>query len=172
MRIWTTAVAMAALAGAAGTLEAQAPASPRDTTRATVAGAEIYVDYGRPSKRGREIFGGLVPFGEIWRTGANKATHLVTSKALMFGSTMVPAGTYTLYTLPGKDGWKLIINRQTGQWGTAYDAAQDLARVDLKVSTLAEAVEQFAIRIEPRGGGGVLRLEWDRTAAEIPFMVH
>lgn len=172
MRIWMTGLVLATLAGAAETLAAQQPASPRDTTRATVAGANVYIDYGRPSKRGREIFGGLVPWGQVWRTGANQATHLVTDKSLMFGSLMVPAGTYTIYTVPAQDGWKLIINKQTGQWGTSYDQKQDLGRVDMKVSTLPSPVEQFTIRIEARGANGVLRMEWDRTAAEIPFMVH
>jgi len=152
--------------------QARAQASPRDTTRAVVAGANLIVDYGRPSKRGREIFGGLVPFDRVWRTGANQATHLVTDKPLMFGSTMVPAGTYTLYTLPTADGWHLIINRQTGQWGTTYDESQDHARVAMQVATLPDVVEQFTIKIESVSGGGVLRLEWDKTVASIPFMVH
>jgi hypothetical protein len=160
----------AALVGLAGPLDAQS--SPRDTTRASVGGATIMVDYGRPSKRGRDIFGGLVPYSEVWRTGANQATHLVTDKPLMFGSVMVPAGTHTIYTLPGATGWKLIINKQTGQWGTEYDPAQDLGRVDMKVEKLATAVEQFTIKVVPDARGGVLRLEWDMTAAVVPFMVH
>ena len=147
-------------------------ASPRDSTRATIAGAEIVIDYGRPSKRNRLIFGGLVPFDQVWRTGANQATHLRTSKALMLGSLMVPAGTYTIYTLPGRAAWQLIINKQTGQWGTDYDPSQDLGRVDLKVESLATVVEQFVIELAPGGRGGVLRLAWDRTAASVPFQVH
>jgi hypothetical protein len=147
-------------------------ASPRDSTKATIAGATIAIDYGRPSKRGREIFGGLVPFDRVWRTGANEATTLVTDKPLMFGSLMVPAGKYTLWTVPGKAGWKLVINKQTGQWGTNYDQAQDLGRVDMKVETLASPVEQMVIKLQPAAGGGVLRIEWDKTAAVVPFMVH
>lgn len=165
-------MAVVMLASAAESASAQQLASPRDTTRATVAGASIFVDYGRPSKRGREIFGGLVPFGEVWRTGANQATHLVTDKGLMFGSLMVPAGTYTIYTVPRQDGWTLIVNKQTGQWGTNYDQAQDLGRVEMKVESLPALVEQFTVKIEAKGSGGLLRLEWDRTAATIPFMVH
>ncbi|HYR08943.1 MAG TPA: DUF2911 domain-containing protein, partial [Longimicrobium sp.] len=98
--------------------QAQALPSPRDTTEARVADARIYVDYGRPSMRGRPIMGALVPYGQVWRTGANEATTLVTDRALRVGGTDVPAGTYTLYTLPGESAWQLIINRQTGQWGT------------------------------------------------------
>ena len=92
-----------------------------------------------PSMRGRKIMGGLVPYDKVWRTGANAATTLKTTAALDFGGTLVPAGTYTLYTLPGEKGWKLIINKQTGQWGTQYDQAQDLARVDLKVDATCRA---------------------------------
>jgi len=149
-----------------------AQASPRDTTRAVVAGANILVDYGRPYKRGREIFGGLVPFDKIWRTGANQATHLVTDKALMFGSVMVPAGTYTLYTVPGPEHWELVINKQTGQWGLTYDQGQDLGRVSMRVGSLPEVVEQFTIGIEPTSSGGLLTMVWDRTKASVPFMVH
>jgi hypothetical protein len=170
MRLLLAGLTAAALVGLAGPLDAQS--SPRDTTRASVGGATIMVDYGRPSKRGRDIFGGLVPYSEVWRTGANQATHLVTDKPLMFGSVMVPAGTHTIYTLPGATGWKLIINKQTGQWGTEYDPAQDLGRVDMKVEKLATAVEQFTIKVVPDARGGVLRLEWDMTAAVVPFMVH
>jgi hypothetical protein len=167
-------VLAAAVAGALPITAAaqQKPASPRDTTRAGIGGATLLVDYGRPSKRGREIFGGLVPFGQVWRTGANQATTLVTDKPLMFGSLLVPAGKYTLWTLPAKDGWKLIVNKQTGQWGTNYDPAQDLGRVDMKVEKLAAPVEQMAIKLAPGASGGVLRIEWDTTAAVVPFMVH
>ncbi|MGE0555950.1 MAG: DUF2911 domain-containing protein [Gemmatimonadales bacterium] len=172
MRILLGTLTLAIAAGISLVDRAEAQASPRDTTRAVVAGANVLVDYGRPSKRGREIFGGLVPYGRVWRTGANEATHLVTDKPLMFGSTMVPAGTYTLYTLPAADGWQLIINKQTGQWGTSYDESQDHARVPMRVASLPEVVEQFTIKIEPGSGGGVLKLEWDRTVASIPFMVH
>ena len=146
--------------------------SPRDTTEQTVGGARLLVDYGRPSKRGREIFGGLVPWNQVWRTGANEATHFVTNKDLAIGGTKVPAGTYTLYTLPAPDGWKLIINKQTGQWGTEYDQAQDLARIDMRVEKRPEPLEQFTIAIEPQGQqGGVLRLAWDTTQASVPFTV-
>jgi hypothetical protein len=170
MRLWLAGLTAAALMGVTASLDAQS--SPRDTTRASVGRATVVVDYGRPSKRGRDIFGGLVPYGEVWRTGANQATHFVTDKPLMFGSLMVPAGTYTIYTLPGSTSWKLIINKQTGQWGTAYDQAQDLGRVDMKVEKLAAAVEQFTIKVVPNDKGGVVRLEWDTSAAVVPFMVH
>ena len=144
--------------------------SPRDTTAQTIGDARLMVDYGRPSKRGREIFGGLVPWNQVWRTGANEATHFVTNKDLVIGGTTVPAGTYTLYSLPTPSGWKLIINKQTGQWGTEYDQEQDLARIDMTVEKRSPPLEQFTITIEPRGQGGVLRLAWDTTQASVPFI--
>ena len=151
---------------------AQQPASPRDTARATVGGAQVMVDYGRPYMRGRTIMGGLVPYGRVWRTGANEATHLVTSADLRIGETTVPAGTYTLYTLPGETEWQLIVNRQTGQWGTQYDEAQDLARIPLRVSRTPAPVEQFTFHVQPRGEReGTLVLEWENTRVEVPFTV-
>jgi hypothetical protein len=149
-----------------------ASASPRDTVRATVAGAKLLVDYGRPSKRGREIFGAMEPWDSVWRTGANAATQFETDRMLMIGSTMLQPGKYTLWTIPSRSGWKLIINKETGQWGTAYKKENDVARVDMKTETLPATVEQFTISIVPDGSGGVLRLDWDRTRAFIPFMVH
>ncbi len=137
-----------------------------------MAGADIFVDYGRPYMRGRVIMGGLVPYGEVWRTGANEATHLVTGADLRIGDTTVPAGTYTLYTIPAEDGWQLIVNRQTGQWGTQYDAGQDLARIPMRTTRMDEPVEQFTVRVDPRGEReGALVLEWENTRAEVPFTV-
>ncbi len=147
------------------------PLSPRDTLQAAVGGAHITVDYSRPSKRGREVFGGLVPWNEIWRTGANIATHLSTDRELIIGGTRVPAGTYTLFTIPRPDGWTLIINRETGQAGNAHDSAQDLARLPMDVESLAEPVERFTIAAEETSEGGVLALTWDRARASIPFTV-
>jgi hypothetical protein len=147
----------------------------RDTTRASVGGASLWVDYGRPVARGRQIFGqgGIVPPGLVWRTGANAATHFRTDRALDFGGTAVPAGTYTLYTLPdASGGWQLIVNRQTGQWGTVYDQARDLARIPLRVEALPTPVERFTIAVEPQGAGGVLSLSWDRTRLSAPFSVR
>ncbi len=138
--------------------------SPRDTARATIGGAQVWVDYGRPTKRGRVIFGDVVPWNAVWRTGANAATQFSTSADLVIGGTTVPAGKYTLWTLPTQRGWKLIINKQTGQWGTEYDAAQDLARVDAKVETLATPVEQMVIAFEP----GALIVSWDKTKVSVP----
>lgn len=163
----TTAAWVAAekSAGAMGAL------SVRDTVTATIGAASLWVDYGRPAKRGRVVFGGVVPFGELWRTGANAATQLRTDQALDFGGTVLPSGTYTLWTLPSPGGWKLVVNSETGQWGTEHKPEKDLFKLDMKVETLPEVVERFTIGIEPTADGGVLRMDWDTTRASIAFKV-
>lgn len=148
--------------------------SPRDTTRATVGSAHLLVDYGRPSKRGRQIFGGLVPYGEVWRTGANAATTFVTDRDLVVGAVAVPAGTYTIYSVPAQsaDGWRLVINKQTKQWGTEYHENQDLARIPMATTSVSPPVEQFTIKIVAKGSnGGELLYVWDATQASVPFTV-
>jgi Protein of unknown function (DUF2911) len=134
--------------------------------------ARIIIDYGQPHARGRGIVGNVVPFDAPWRTGANEATSFVTDVDLMMGGVVVPKGSYTLYTLPSRSGWKLIINKNTGQWGTEYRPEQDLARVELRVRQLREPVDAFSIWLVPdvtrdaagaiTGGlpSGVLRLAW------------
>jgi hypothetical protein len=143
--------------------------SPRDTVRGAVDGSDVWVHYGRPSKRGREIFGRVVPWDVVWRTGANAATHFHTPVDVVVGGADVPAGTYTLWTLPSRGGWKLIVNRQTGQWGTDYHADRDLERVDLQIETLPAPVELFTVAIEPDGAGAMLRMSWDRTRVSVPI---
>jgi hypothetical protein len=146
--------------------------SPRDTVRAAVGRANLLIDYSRPFRRGRTIFGGIVPWDTVWRTGANAATQFRTDVDLSMGGVTIPAGTYTLWTVPSRAGtWKLVLNRQTGQWGTVYDPKQDLVRVDLRTETLPNPVEQFTMSIDPQGNGGVLALAWERTRAYVPFTV-
>ena len=146
--------------------------SGRGETQAQVDGASIRVDYGQPSKRGRVIWGELVPYGELWRTGANRATHLETDTPIMLGDLEVPAGTYTLYTIPEEDGGTLIVNRQTGQGGTTYNQDRDLGRVDLQRSPLDETLEDFTIAVEDTEAGGTLSLRWDRSEFYVPFTVR
>jgi hypothetical protein len=147
--------------------------SPRDTVRATIGSAHLVVDYGRPHKRGREIFGTVVPWNQVWRTGANAATGFTTDADIKVGDATIPKGSYTIWTLPSPSGAKLIVNSQTGQWGTEYDSTKDLARVDLAADQLAQPVEVFTIGIDPQGDrGGVLRLQWDRTQYSLPFSVQ
>ena len=148
------------------------PLSGRREANATVQGANIRADYGAPSKRGRELFGALVPYGEVWRTGANRATHFAADRNLVVRGLKVPAGEYTLYSIPAEEGGLLIVNTQTGQGGTTYDADMDLGRVELTRTSLDESVEVFAILIQETGEGGAIRLQWGETEWSVPFSVE
>ncbi len=147
--------------------------SPRDTASAVIGGAHVLVDYGRPSVRGRKVFGGIVPFGEVWRTGANAATQLVIDHPIAIGDTILAAGTYSLFSLPTPAGWTLIINAQHSQWGTEYHPEQDVIRVPMTVDTTGADVERFTIRIEPESAGrGRLVMEWDGRRGSVAFGVR
>src|SRR5438067_1673054 len=143
------------------------PLSPPAKADATLSGKKITIDYSAPSKRNRTIMGGLVPYGQVWRTGANAATTLTTDADLMIGNLLVPKGTYTLYSIPGESDWTLIVNKQIGQWGTEYDATQDLGRVKMTVAPVKDTVETFVI-----GVGPALTLTWENTRASVPVAVH
>jgi hypothetical protein len=141
--------------------------SPRDTVRAEIGGAKVFVDYSRPARRGRVVFGGLVPWNEVWRTGANRTTTLVTSSALQIGGANVAPGSYSLFTIPAPTGWTLIINRHVGG-GLSYDQGQDVARVPLETGRVAEPVERFTIALEPRGAAeALLSFTWEQTRAAV-----
>jgi hypothetical protein len=153
--------------------------SPHETIGGVIDGDRITVVYGRPYTKNphgddmRKIWGGLVPYGEVWRMGADEATLLITQKPLVIGGTTVPAGCYSLYTLPNEDGTaKLIINKAIGQWGTQYDQSQDLARVDLKKAALDKSVDQFTMAVAKGDGGGVLKLSWENTEYSVAFTVQ
>jgi hypothetical protein len=138
--------------------------SPPGTTECTIKGKKVTISYSRPSMKGRKIMGDLVPYGQVWRTGANEATTLTTEIDLNIGGAKVPAGTYTLYTLPSQDSWKLIINKQTGQWGTEYSQDQDLARVPMTKSEIVVPVEQFTISLDQDSNDSAdLIMEWEKT---------
>jgi hypothetical protein len=145
--------------------------SPHETVTADIDGNTVTIVYGRPytkdPKTGapRKIWGELVPFGKVWRTGADEATLLTTKQPLDIGGTTVPAGTYSLFTLPEQSGAaKLIVNKQTGQWGTKYDEKEDLARIEMKKEAVDKPVDQFTIAIEKNpAGGGTLKLTWENT---------
>jgi hypothetical protein len=161
-------VALAAVPG----LGAQQRLSPPDSSELELAGRQIKVAFSSPSVRDRVIFGGLVPWNQVWRTGANEATSFSTEANLRIGDAEVPAGDYTLYTIPGTDEWTLIVSRQTRQWGTEYHPDMDLARVEMEVEELEEPVESFRIVLYPRGPDeGTLLLEWASTRASVPFKV-
>jgi hypothetical protein len=164
---------MVVLAAAAALQAQRQRLSPRDKEAGTVDGATIAIDYSRPYMKGRTIFAadGLVPYGKVWRTGADEATTLSTDATLVFGSLTVPAGTYTLYTIPGEKEWTLIVNKLTGQWGTVYQEAQDLGRVPMTVTRADPALEQFEIDVEDTPGGGELRMTWANARATARFTV-
>jgi len=160
----------------------RARVSPHETITATVDGDELKLVYGRPysKKPGttevRKIWGGLVPYGKVWRTGADEATLLTTKEPIEIGGFSLAAGTYSLFTLPAEDGTaKLIINKKTGQWGIPYNAAaekaNELASVDLKKTTLDKPVDQFTMSIEPASGGGEIKMIWETTQYTVPFTV-
>jgi hypothetical protein len=140
------------------------PLSPRDSVFCLVDTNMIFVNYGRPSMRGRKIMGGLVPWNTVWRTGANEATHFKTNYDMMLGGVPVPRGTFTLWTLPSPNGWKIILNKQTGQWGTNYDERQDYARFDAVVEQMSVPVETLTVVFDATGKiSGKLKLMWERT---------
>src|SRR5579871_1151801 len=145
------------------------PLSPPATASVTFAdGQTVTINYSQPSMRNRKIFGGLVPYDKVWRTGANAATSLQTDVNLTIGGTAVPAGSYTLYTIPSQNNWTLIINKQTGQWGTKYEQSQDLARIPMKVTQRPSGLELFTISLDKDGGdSAVLKIEWENTLASV-----
>jgi DUF2911 family protein len=148
--------------------KALGPLSPRETTRAVVGGAHLAFDYGRPAKRGRAIFGAVVPWNRVWRTGANAATSFVTDQDVMLGTTRVPAGSYTLFSVPARDGWTLIVSRKTGEWGTEYDSTADFARIPMRTATTSRPVERFTIAVQPAPSGGqAVTFAWDTLVGSI-----
>ena len=148
--------------------------SPHESTSGAIAGKKITVEYGRPYKKGRKIFGGLEPLGKVWRTGADEATTFTTEADLMVGEIHVPAGTYSLFTIPDDGSWTLVLNKTAKQWGAFnYDQGQDLGRTPMKVSSVAAPLEQLTISIEPLSGkNGILKVAWDQTVATADIMVH
>jgi DUF2911 family protein len=145
--------------------------SPHVRTEWTIDGANISIEYGRPSLKGRTVGKDVVPHGAIWRAGADEATTLKTDKPLKFGNLSVPAGTYTLYTLPNEKQWHLVISKQTGQWGTVYTEGQDLGRVPMAVGHSPTMPEQLTYFIDDTPKGATLRLDWGHTSVSAPFTV-
>lgn len=168
--------------GAVATAQAQQRPrfSPHETTSQVIDGSRITITYGRPytkdpkSGEAREIWGKVVPYGKVWRAGADEATTLITQKPIILGGVTLPAGIYSLFFLPEQSGSsKLIVNRQFGHWGTQYDATQDIARIDATQSAVSTGVDQFLISIQKKeGGGGVIQLTWAATQFSVPFTVQ
>ena len=139
--------------------------SPRATVRASIGGGTMWIDYGRPSKRGRQIFGNVIPFNSVWRTGANAATGFVVDHDVVLGSTTIPAGKYTLFSYITDKGWDLIVSKRTGEWGTEYDRKADLVRIPMHLNrTSSPAVEQFTITIP----SDHIEMVWDTWKATLP----
>jgi hypothetical protein len=148
--------------------------SPLDSVTVTVANQPVKICYGRPSSRGRTMLGGQhVPYGKLWRSGANEPTVFFTPVALSVAGLEVPPGQYSLYTVPGEKEWEIIVNRATSQWGheSAYSAqvkAQELGRAKVPSETMTQPVETFTIRADSAGSAKVIVLEWERTRVRIP----
>lgn len=135
--------------------------SPEDTY--------VKITYGRPQKRTRTIFGELVPFGKVWRLGANEATEITTTGDIMLAGNRIPAGTYTMFSIPEKDKWTIILNKEPGQWGAyRYDETKDLLRFTVPTKTLKDIYEAFTIEFEQNANDVLLKMMWDRTGVEIP----
>jgi hypothetical protein len=182
----STLVIVAIILSASPLMAQQKRVSPHETISAVVDGNRVTVVYGRPYTKdpktgeSRKIWGGLVPYGKIWRTGADEATLLITQKPIVMGETTIPAGAFTLWTLPNEDGTaKLVVNKQIGQWGATrsdlkeiYDESLDVARINVKKDALDKPVEQFTMAVEKNpSGGGVLKLMWEGTQFSVPFTV-
>ena len=146
--------------------------SPAATTQVTVDGADLEVNYSQPAKRSRDIWGGLVPDGSIWRTGANAATHFTTSRDISIAGNDLPAGTYTLWSMYADGDFALIVNEQTNQWGTAHDPAYDLFSASMTSESLSDVQERFVIGIDDTDDGGVITLTWDTLRWSVPFTIR
>jgi len=147
---------------------AQRPSPAASASCDLGAGKAIKTDYSSPRMKGRKIFGDLVPYGQVWRTGANEATTFVAGSDITVGGKAVPAGNYTIFTVPNADKWTFIINKKTGEWGIPYKYESDeLARVDMKVSKLPSPVEDFTISYEKSGSGCTMHIDWETTRASV-----
>ncbi len=143
--------------------------SPAETAKFDQNGLTVQVDYCRPYKKGREIFGKLLPYGQVWRTGANEATIFDVKQTIKVGDKTLKAGKYTLWTIPNADKWTVIMNEETGQWGTNYDEKKDVLRVDVPVGKSVEMMEQFKIDFAAAEGGADMVLRWDNTEVKVPI---
>ncbi|MBS1567478.1 MAG: DUF2911 domain-containing protein [Bacteroidetes bacterium] len=144
--------------------------NPPLSPKATAEGKGVKVVYSQPSKKGRVIFGGLVPYGQVWRTGANNATEITFDKDGTLGGKPVKAGTYTLWTIPGEKEWSIILNSDTKFWGTQYEQhkEKDILKVEVPSKAINDEVEKFTIRFE----GKNMILEWDKTQVSVPVSVQ
>jgi Protein of unknown function (DUF2911) len=178
--IFTLAISALTLAGALSVPAQEHHLSPHETFSAVIDGNRVSITYGRPytvkpgTTEARKIWGGLVPYGEAWRMGADEETLLITQKPLMMGGKTIPAGAYTLYMVPQENGTaQLAFSTAIGGWGEPVDTQHDLVRVDLTKSTLDKSVDQFTMGItKGSSGGGVLKLMWETTQFSVPFTIQ
>lgn len=149
-------------------------ASPSATVKERIGITDVEIEYSRPGVKGRKIFGGLVPFGEVWRTGANAATKIIFGTEVNFGGSQVPAGTYALFTIPESGEWTVILNKAEGQWGSyAYDAKNDVVRVKVKPVALTEAVETMTLGLgDLRDDAATLNITWDKTRVPVKLQTN
>jgi DUF2911 family protein len=148
--------------------KAKRPSPPASAQCKFSDGKSVKVDYSSPRAKGRKIYGDLVPNGQVWRTGANEATTFVTDTNVSVGGTSVPAGSYTIFTVPNADKWTLVISKKTGEWGTDYPGEkEDLARVPMSVSKTSGAVENFTIAFDQKGGSCTMNIDWENTRASV-----
>jgi Protein of unknown function (DUF2911) len=167
-RVLVVALALAAVAFAQTTDKSKRPSPPGQAKCSFSDGKQVSIDYSRPSMKGRKIYGGLVPWDKEWRTGANEATTFVVNTDVNVGGTAVPAGSYTLYTVPSGNGWQLVISKKTGQWGIPYPGKEfDFARIPMQTSALPSAVEQFTISFDQKDKTCTLNVDWETTRASI-----
>ena len=160
-------------------VSAQETVTPRPSPTAivTVKYEDTYVKitYSQPHKRGRDIFGSLVPFGEVWRTGANEATEITITEDIEIDGNRVKAGTYSIFTIPGETEWTIILNSELGQWGSYnYTESSDVLRFKVPVQQSEQVWEPFTIAFEQNNSSAQLKMMWDRTMVSIPikFLEH
>lgn len=168
MTIAAASIAALALAAPAHAEDKEKRASPHAEVTASLGGKKVTVSYGRPYVKGRTIFGALVPWGEVWRTGADEATTFTTEADVVVGGLKVPKGEYALFTIPTEKSWTLVLNKTAKQWGAfKYDVKQDLGRVPMTFASAAKPVEQFVIELVPAGKQLTLKLSWDKATASV-----
>lgn len=168
MKVIAIAAVSIALLLPATTRAQEKRASPHADVTAALGGKKLTVSYGRPYMKGRAIFGTLVPWGQVWRTGADEATTFSTEADVVIGGLKVPKGDYALFTIPTEKSWTLVVNKTAKQWGAfKYDAAQDLGRVPMTVAAGSKPVEQFTIEMVPAGKQVTLKMSWDKTVASV-----
>ncbi len=143
--------------------------SPAATAHHEKNGLEVTVEYCRPYKKNRDIFGGLVPYGKVWRTGANEATIIKFNKDVNLGGKTLKAGTYTLWTIPGPNNWTIVINGEVGQWGTEYDESRDILRFQVPSSSLDVPLEMLVIDFTDSEKGMDMLIKWDKTLVAVPI---